>query len=71
MAYSTDIRTAQSGIFGRIADFRRAIAERASRYALYRQTLEELQGLSDRDLRDLGIHRTQIEDLAWESAQGK
>jgi uncharacterized protein YjiS (DUF1127 family) len=70
MAYTTDIRTAHTGIFGRFADFRRVIAERASRYALYRQTLAELHELSDRDLRDLGIHRTDIEQIAWTSAKG-
>lgn len=71
MAYTTDIRTAQAGIFGRINEFRKAWAERTQRYALYRKTLNELDSLSDRDLQDLGMHRSQIEEFAWAAALKK
>ena len=39
---------------------RKALAD----YRLYRQTLDELQALSDRELRDLGISRFTIRDVA-------
>lgn len=36
-------------------------------YRLYRATLEELRHLSDRELADLGIHRSAIADIARQS----
>jgi uncharacterized protein YjiS (DUF1127 family) len=43
---------------------------RAARHtrAVYRQTLGELTQLSDRDLADLGLHRSQIAAVAREAA---
>ncbi|MBP1807046.1 DUF1127 domain-containing protein [Rubellimicrobium aerolatum] len=51
-----------------LGGLRAALAQRLARYRLYRQTLDELGSLSDRDLADLGIHRSQIVDIATESA---
>lgn len=41
------------------------------RNALYRQTLRELNVLTERELADLGIHRSQIRLIATEAAYGK
>jgi uncharacterized protein YjiS (DUF1127 family) len=35
------------------------------RWLRYRNTLQELSRLSDRELDDLGIHRGDISDVAW------
>lgn len=35
-----------------------------NRWFRYRSTLRELSGLSDHELRDLGIHRSDIADVA-------
>ena len=40
-------------------------------YRTYRRTLSELEVLSDRELRDLGLSRLSIRDIARESAYGK
>ncbi|MGR3496652.1 DUF1127 domain-containing protein [Citreimonas sp.] len=40
-----------------------------ARRAVYRRTLNELYSLSDRDLADLGIHRSQVRSIAWQAAQ--
>ncbi|WP_299507998.1 DUF1127 domain-containing protein [uncultured Roseobacter sp.] len=45
---------------------RRAQAKRR----VYRATYRELSGLTDRDLRDLGIPRSNIKRLAMEAAYG-
>ena len=38
------------------------------RNRLYRQTLKELSALSDRDLDDLGLHRANLNQVAWQAA---
>ena len=52
----------------RIAEFRASISERMARARVYRNTVSELQGLSDRDLADLGISRASIRSIALEAA---
>lgn len=51
---------------GFIARLRKSLAD----HRLFRETIEELSQLSDRDLSDLGIHRTQIREIAHESVYG-
>ena len=34
------------------------------------QVRDELYGMSDRDLADIGINRLVVEDLAWQAAKG-
>ena len=41
---------------------------RAERNARFRTTYNELNQLSDRDLSDLGMSRSMIRSIAWESA---
>jgi uncharacterized protein YjiS (DUF1127 family) len=48
---------------GWLARTRRAIAD----YRLYRQTLAELEALSPRELRDLGLSRFAIRQVAYDS----
>ena len=47
------------------------LADRVHRYSLYRQTLNELSQLSDRDLADIGVSRGAITSIAIEHAYGK
>jgi uncharacterized protein YjiS (DUF1127 family) len=42
---------------------------RYRRWRRYRETVRELQGLSSRELTDLGIHRSEIGRLAREAAR--
>ncbi len=71
MAFAHDTRTAAQGssAWGRLADLRAYLAERIATYRLYRATLSELDGLTDRDLNDLGLSRSDLAHLAWTSAQ--
>lgn len=71
MAYVNSSRAASfspadriSGVF---AQFKLQIARRA----VYNQTVRELVQLSDRELADLGIARTDIPAVAREAAFGK
>ncbi|MCL6285370.1 DUF1127 domain-containing protein [Ruegeria sp. 2012CJ41-6] len=45
-----------------------ALKARFANYRLYRQTVSELSALSDRDLADLGIHRSMIRRIAMEAS---
>ncbi|WP_089882527.1 DUF1127 domain-containing protein [Citreimonas salinaria] len=69
MAYMTQgALRAQGGLLGRLAEARTALGERLARRAIYRRTLNEMSALSDRDLADLGIHRSQVRSIAWQAA---
>ncbi|MBU2957575.1 DUF1127 domain-containing protein [Paracoccus sp. C2R09] len=45
--------------------------ENRARRAVYKQTVRELNALTNRDLADLGINRSMITRLAHEAAWGK
>ncbi|WBU65731.1 DUF1127 domain-containing protein [Paracoccus aerodenitrificans] len=47
------------------------VQEARARRAIYRQTVNELSALSNRELNDLGISRSMITRIATEAAWGK
>ena len=49
--------------------FETAAARHASR-RVYKTTLIELSSLSNRELADLGMHRSELKRVAWEPAYG-
>lgn len=70
MAYvaskSVVARNEGSFLSGLVARFRDAMERRA----VYQRTLSELEQLSDRDLTDLSLHRSELHALAREAAYG-
>jgi uncharacterized protein YjiS (DUF1127 family) len=58
------VADASQGLFARLA---KMVAD----YRAYQRTLSELGRLSDRELADLGLHRSDIASLARESVYGK
>lgn len=71
MAYS-HIDFARIGSFDLKASinlFLDALKERVARNAVYRQTVSELSACSDRELADLGFHRSEIRRIAKEAAR--
>ncbi len=50
------------------AHYFEGLVRRYSQYRSYRQTLDELQSLSDRELADLGVHRSQLRSIAYRAA---
>ncbi len=55
--------TKQNGFFA-------GLVERLQRFRVYRETLDELNRLSDRELADLDLSRHQIADVAYQAAYG-
>jgi uncharacterized protein YjiS (DUF1127 family) len=49
----------------------KALINAYRKHAIYRQTYKELASLTNYELKDLGIHRSQIEEFAREAAYGK
>lgn len=58
------------GIAGRFMAAIQRLQENRARRVIYRQTVRELNALTNRDLADLGINRTMITRLAHEAAWG-
>ena len=48
-----------------------SLAQSFSRYRKYRETLSELDQLSERDLQDLGLHRSNMRQVARQAAYGE
>ncbi|MEM7471356.1 MAG: DUF1127 domain-containing protein [Pseudomonadota bacterium] len=65
MAHAT---TAQNTVFDRVRAVIADLTERAARAKVYRTTRDELKNLSNRELADLGIHRSEIKRIAYEAA---
>jgi uncharacterized protein YjiS (DUF1127 family) len=69
MAYvNTNI---QSSILSRISAATSNMMAALRKRQVYLTTMRELNGLSDRDLSDLGIHRSMLNEIAREAAYGK
>jgi len=71
MAHATVNSGVEFGLIVRIGDFFRNLQDARRRYKVYRQTVKELDSLTDRDLMDLGIARSMIESVAMDAAYGK
>ncbi|MCY4333088.1 MAG: DUF1127 domain-containing protein [Litoreibacter sp.] len=65
MAYTN---TTTNSLFDRVRAVIAEFTERAARAKVYRTTLGELKALSNRELADLGIHRSEIKRIAYEAA---
>jgi uncharacterized protein YjiS (DUF1127 family) len=68
MAYVNSSRTAPVSFSDRFAAVVKVVKASVERRRLYNQTMYELQALSDRDLSDLGMNRSNIADVAYAAA---
>lgn len=69
MAYVIN-RSVSAGILDRGTGVLKSLQDYLRRRAVYRQTLRELNGLTDRELADLGMHRVSLTEIAREAAFG-
>lgn len=71
MTYINSARSGQPTITDRFANVLAGMKAAYQRRRTYDQTLRELSALSDRDLSDLGMHRSMISEVARKAAYGK
>jgi uncharacterized protein YjiS (DUF1127 family) len=71
MAYVSSNRTARATLAPRLGEMFKQAAEAYSAWRLYRRTLNELQGLSVREMDDLGLNRSMLRQAAFEAVYGK
>jgi uncharacterized protein YjiS (DUF1127 family) len=69
MAYITGTAAPSFGLAEKVAALRARMREARRTRAIYRQTIDELSALSDRELADLGLHRSQIRTVAQQAAK--
>lgn len=70
MAYVNSARATAPSIFETLLHPMGALRLAVQRRRVYAQTVAELNSLSDRDLADLGLHRSLIRAVAKEAAYG-
>ena len=71
MAYyneATQTADVMERTFASVARFFDAAAESRAKGRIYRVTLKELNTLSERELADLGMHRSELKRIAWRAA---
>ena len=69
MAYATDISTnTHSGLVARFNAALVGLRARAARRRIYKETFRELSSLSNRELSDLGLGRSEIRRVAYQAA---
>ncbi|MDP5217662.1 DUF1127 domain-containing protein [Ruegeria sp. 2205SS24-7] len=70
MTYTLTNTSAPIGIFARLNSFFQEAKEARARHALYVQTVRELERLTDRELADVGLSRSNITDTVHRHVYG-
>lgn len=68
---NTTIIRKNATVLDRISGFFADLNESRRLHGVYTRTIRELDSLSNRDLSDIGLHRSEIERVAMEIAYGK
>lgn len=69
MAYLNTTTAPTPSIFARISSGFEALATRYKSYRLYRETFDGLSALSNRELDDLGLSRSELRHIARKCSQ--
>ncbi|NIZ15374.1 DUF1127 domain-containing protein [Phaeobacter sp. HF9A] len=71
MAALNPISTRKTFAAPNLAGMFQVAREKFEQHRIYRQTLSELSALSNRELADLGLHRSMLKSVALEAAYGQ
>ncbi|MCV6584542.1 MAG: DUF1127 domain-containing protein [Marinibacterium sp.] len=66
MAHATETLSTRTGVVPLFSDLRRRYAT----FRVYQKTLSEMRALSDRELADLGLHRSMLRRIALQAVYG-
>tara|TARA_R110002049_G_scaffold23781_7_gene84902 strand:- start:123419 stop:123631 length:213 start_codon:yes stop_codon:yes gene_type:complete len=69
MAYVNSTSATTPSFFARIGNALDALATRYKQHRLYRETFDGLSALSNRELADLGLSRSELRRVSWESSR--
>ena len=69
MAYATTHTATTSTLMNRLGATLRGVATRYREHRMYRQTFDGLSALSNRELADLGLNRSELRFVSRESAR--
>ena len=69
MAYLTTTTANDSAILARITGAIDTLTTRIKQRKLYRETFDGLSALSNRELADLGLDRSELRAVAWDAAR--
>lgn len=69
MAYVNTTSAPTTSFFARIGTAFATLATRYKQHRLYRETLDGLSALSNRELTDLGLNRSDLRRVSWEAAK--
>ncbi len=64
MAYTATTTHGGINLIARVAEFAAKVKQAYALRAMYNRTYSELQGLTDRELNDIGVRRCDIKDIA-------
>lgn len=70
MTFANYSRATETGLGLELGAALNHLMQRVADYRIYRATLSELQGLSDRSLADLGLHRSGLRGIALHAVYG-
>ncbi|TDK43227.1 DUF1127 domain-containing protein [Antarcticimicrobium luteum] len=68
MTALTQTHAKGASLFDRLHAATEALSDRYTRHRMYRRTYNELSALTNRELSDLGLHRSELRRVALESA---
>ncbi len=71
MAYVNTTRAVQGSTADRLNAVVNSVKAAFARRRMYNQTYRELNALTERELSDLGLHRSMITQISMEAAYGK
>ena len=70
MAYVNTTSATNPSFLARIGTAFDAVATRYKQHRLYRETFDGLSALSNRELADLGLNRSELRFVAWRASRG-
>ncbi|WP_370401872.1 DUF1127 domain-containing protein [Sulfitobacter sp. JB4-11] len=67
MAYLNQTSAPHSSFMTRVSSVLSTMVARYRQNRMYRETYNGLNALTDRELADLGLHRSQLANTAWDA----